>query len=285
MNKTRFIAEIGSNHNRSLSRCYKLIDEAKNLGFYAVKFQLFKIDKLFSRDAKKLFENLKNIRRRELPIKFIPKLFKYCKKKKIKFSCTPFDLDSVEILKNYVDFYKIASYEINWRDLLVACAKTNKPIILSTGMSTFNEVKQAFSILKRINKKISLLHCVSAYPASPKSCNLKSIKFLKKKFRCPVGWSDHTVNPLIVFNAIKYQNAEIVELHFDLEGQGWEEKEGNNHCWLSKDIKKLFEYIKNERIVEGKFKKNYSKEELVERKFRADPSDGLRPLKIYRKKL
>ena len=80
--KTKFIAEIGSNHNKDLKRCYKLIDEVKKLGFYAVKFQLFKINKLFSKDAKKLFKNVKKIKKRELPEKFIPKLYNYCKKKK-----------------------------------------------------------------------------------------------------------------------------------------------------------------------------------------------------------
>ena len=200
--KTKFIAEIGSNHNKDLKRCYKLIDEVKKLGFYAVKFQLFKINKLFSKDAKKLFKNVKKIKKRELPEKFIPKLYNYCKKKKIKFGCTPFDIESVKILQKYVDFFKIASYEINWKDILEVCAKTNKPIILSTGMATFKEVQKAFNTLKKFNNNISLLHCVSAYPANPKSCNLQSIKFLKKKFKCPVGWSDHTVNPLIILNAI-----------------------------------------------------------------------------------
>ena len=282
--KTKFIAEIGSNHNRSLSRCYKLIDEAKKLGFYAVKFQLFRIEKLFSKDAKKFYKNLKSIKRRELPLRFVPKLHNYCKKKKIKFSCTPFDLDAVEFLRKYVDFYKIASYEINWEELLQACAKTNKKIILSTGMATFVEVKKAFSILKKFNSKISLLHCVSAYPASSKSCNLKSIQYLRKKFKCPVGWSDHTVNPLIIFNAIKYQKADLIELHLDLDGRGWEEKEGNHHCWLPNDFRKMMSYLNNEKAVEGIMKKNYSREEFNERKFRADPSDGLRPLKKFRKK-
>ena len=283
--KTKFIAEIGSNHNRSLKRCYQLIDKAKTLGFFAVKFQLFKIEELFSKDAKKLFRNTKKIKKRELPRSFIPKLFRYCKKKRIKFSCTPFDIDSVRFLKRYVDFYKIASYEINWRDLLEACAKTNKPIVLSTGMTTLKEVNKAYATIKKFNNKISLLHCVSAYPATPKSCNLKSIPFLKKKFKCPVGWSDHTVNPLIILNAIKYQKAEIIELHFDLEGSGWEEKEGNHHCWLPPDVKNMMNYINNEKIIEGSFKKDYSKEEKNERKFRADPSDGLRPIKTYRARL
>ena len=256
--KTKLIAEIGSNHNRDIRRCYKLIDEAKNLGFYAVKFQMFKIDELFSKDAKKTYKKFIKKRKRELPLNFLPKLFKYCKKKKIKFSCTPFDLNSVKVLKKYVDFYKIASYELNWKSLLEACAKTKKPIILSTGMATYEEVKRAFKILKKYNNKISLLHCVSAYPADPVSCNLKSINFLREKFRCPVGWSDHTVNPLIIFNAIKFQKSDIIELHFDLDGYGWEEKEGNHHCWLPKDLQKIMAYIKNENIIEGSFKKKYS---------------------------
>ena len=158
-------------------------------------------------------------------------------KKKLN-SVVLFDLKSVEVLKNYVDFYKIASYELNWRELLEACAKTKKPVILSTGMATYEEVRKAYKTLTKHNNKISLLHCVSAYPASPASCNLNSINFLRKKFGCPVGWSDHTVNPLIIYNAIKYQKADIVELHFDLEGYGWEEKEGNHHCWLPKRFTK-----------------------------------------------
>lgn len=282
---TKLIAEIGSNHNRSLKRCFKIIDEAKKLGFYAVKFQLFKIDKLFSKEAKKTYKIISKKKKRELPLSFLPKLFKYCKKKKIKFSCTPFDLESVEILKPYVDFYKVASYEMNWKDLLEACAKTKKPIILSTGMARFTEVKKAYQTIFKINKKISLLHCVSAYPANPRSCNLNSIKYLKSKFNCKVGWSDHTVNPLIIYNVIKEQKADFIELHFDLDGLGWEEKEGNKHCWMPQNLKNTLHYISNEKTINGSLKKNFSLEEKDERKFRADPYDGLRPIKKFRKKL
>ena len=214
-----------------------------------------------------------------------PNYINIVKKKNIKFSCTPFDLKSVEILKPYVDFYKIASYEMNWTPLLEACAKTKKPIILSTGMATFSEVNKAYKTIFKYNKKISLLHCVSAYPAKPISCNLNSIKYLKKKFKCAIGWSDHTVNPIIIYNVIKSQKADIIELHFDLEGLGWEEKEGNHHCWLPEELKKLLNYIKMENVINGKFKKNFSNEEKMERKFRTDPTDGLRPLKKFRKQL
>tara|TARA_B100002051_G_scaffold116346_1_gene110701 strand:+ start:92 stop:946 length:855 start_codon:yes stop_codon:yes gene_type:complete len=283
--KINYIAEVGSNHNKSIKRCYKIIDKAKDLGFHTIKFQLFRINKLFSKDAKKVYKTVLNKKKRELPLSFIPKISKYCKTKKIKFSCTPFDLESAIFLEKYVDFYKIASYELNWEELLLFCAKTKKPIIISTGMATYLEVKKAFDKIKSYNKKISLLHCVSAYPAKVESCNLESIRFLKNKFNCPVGWSDHTVNPLIIYKAISKYKAQIVELHFDIDGQGWEQKEGNQHCWTPKDIEKLFRFINSEKKIEGKYFKKYSTEEIAERKFRADPLDGLRPLKKFRKYL
>ena len=144
--RTKFIAEVCSNHNRDLKRALKFVDFAKKQGFYAVKFQLFKIDQLFSKDAKKLFKSALKKTKRELPRDFIPKISNYCRIKKIKFSCTPFDLSAVEYLKKYVDFYKIASYEMAWPDLLKSCAKTRKPVILSTGMSNLSEVKKSFTI-------------------------------------------------------------------------------------------------------------------------------------------
>ena len=285
INKTKIIAEIGSNHNGNLKRCFQIINKAKELGFYAVKFQLFKINKLYSKDAKKLYKTAIKKKKRELPLKFIPKIYNYCKRKKIKFICTPFDLESIEFLRNYVNYFKIASYELNWKKLVLSCAKTKKPIIISTGMATLKEVKNIFNLVKKINKKISLLHCVSSYPAQALSCNLNSIRFLKKKFNCPVGWSDHTVNPLIIYNAIKVQKAEFIELHFDLDGNGWEEKEGNHHCWLPNQVKQTLEYINNENKISGKYMKKFSSEEKKERHFRTDPLDGLRPIKKYRRYL
>ncbi len=284
--ETKFIAEVCSNHNRNLKRCFEFIDSAKKLNCYAVKFQLFKIKNLFSKDAKKLYKNVQRKKKRELPKEFIPKIAKYCKRKKIKFSCTPFDLESVDFLKKYVDFFKIASYELSWTSLLEKCAKSKKPIILSTGMSNLKEVKKAVSTLKKNKcKKISLLHCVSSYPASISSCNLKSIPFLTKKFNCEVGWSDHTVEPLIIYSAIKNFGAKIIEFHYDLDGNGWEQKEGGKHCWLPEQIKRVIDYNNKEKVIDGKYQKKFSKEEKIERKFRADPKDGLRPLLKFRKSL
>ena len=283
--KTKFIAEVCSNHNGDLKRALKFVDFAKKYGFYAVKFQLFEIDQLVSREAKIFYKNSKKKKKRELPREFIPKIANYCKKKKIKFSCTPFDISAVEYLKKYVDFYKISSYEMNWIDLLKSCAKTKKPIILSTGMSNLDEVKNSYKILKKNGcAKISLLHCVSSYPANVMSCNLNSITFLKNKFNCEVGWSDHTVSDLIIYSAVNKQKANYIELHVDIDDQGWENISGN-HCWSPNRIKNLMDFLNNEKSINGGHFKKVSKYEKNQRKFRSDPSDGLRPMKNYRKEL
>lgn len=282
-NKTDFIAEVGSNHNLSLKRCYKIITEAKNSGATAVKFQHFKLEKLFSSKAKNYKKIAKEIKKRELPDKFIPKIFNYCKKIRIKFGCTPFDLESVDLLKEYVDFFKISSYELNWKQLIEKCSKIKKPLIISTGAANIKDIKKVIKILKKNNhKNYSLLHCVSNYPAKPTNCNLKSILYLKKVFKCKVGWSDHTKEPLIIYSAIRKFNSEIVEFHFDLDKKGWEFKEG--HCWLPHEIKKVITYLKSEKKIDGEFNKTISKSEFNERKYKADPSDGLRPLKKVRLK-
>jgi len=276
-----FIAEVGSNHNLNLNRCYKIISEAKKSGATAVKFQHFKLEKLFSSKAKIYKKIAKEIKNRELPDRFIPKIYNYCKQKKIKFGCTPFDLESVDLLKNYVDFFKISSYELNWEQLIEKCSKVKKPLIISTGAANIKEIKKVITILRKNNhKNYSLLHCVSNYPANPIDCNLKSIPYLKKVFRCKVGWSDHTKDPLIIYSSVKKFKSNIIEFHFDIDKKGWEFKEG--HCWLPNEIKKVIKYLKFEKKIDGKFNKIISKSEFIERKYKADPSDGLRPLKKMR---
>ena len=284
MKNIRFIGEISSNHNGSIKRCYKFIDLCAKLNFFAVKFQLFRIDKLFHSKILKKSKNHRDRKKWELPISFISKISSYCKKKKIKFGCTPFYLDAVKELKPYVDFYKISSYEILFDKLFVECAKTKKEIIFSTGMASYQEVKNAYKILKKNNaRKISILHCVSNYPAKIDDCNLNSIKYLSNKFKCDVGWSDHSANSLIVQEAIQKYNADIVELHIDLDKKGYEYNFG--HCWLPKDLENLMNFTYNLEKLKGKYQKKYSFSEKDERNARADPADGLRPLKKLRKKL
>ena len=190
-----FIAEVCSNHNGNLDRCLSFVNKAAHLNCSSVKFQLFKIDQLFSSEILKKSKKHRERKSWELPEKFIPKIAEQCCKKKIKFSCTPFYLDAVHLLRDYVDFYKISSYDILRHDLLEACAKTKKPVIISTGMASFKEIKQAYNCLRNANcKKIEILHCVSNYPTAIENCNLGTIKKIKDKFKCNVGWSDHTKN-------------------------------------------------------------------------------------------
>jgi N-acetylneuraminate synthase len=121
-----FIAEVSSNHNSNLKRCLKFIDVAKEIGCDAVKFQLFKIDELFHNSILKNREDIKKRKKWELPLEYIKKISEHCKRRRILFGCTPFYLDAVEQLHPFVDFYKIASYELLWDDLFIKCIKKKK---------------------------------------------------------------------------------------------------------------------------------------------------------------
>jgi len=274
-----FIAEVSSNHSRNLDRCIDFIQSASDIGCTAVKFQLFRIDKLFSKGA---LPQKELIRRKnwELPLEFIPEISKVCKSKKINFSCTPFYLKAVDELEPYIDFYKIASYELLWDDLLRACAKTKKPVIISTGMANINEINHAVSLLRQNNCEPKILHCTSTYPTPINEANLSAIETIRKSTGCEVGWSDHTVNPGVIHRAIHKWNARIIEFHLDLDGKGEEFESG--HCWLPEKIEKVIKEIQSIEAADGNGIKEPAQSELNERNWRADPSDGLRPFKFIR---
>jgi len=289
MEKTKFIAEVSSNHLNNLSRCYKIIDACKKSGFYAVKFQLFKIDKLFSPEIlkKSLVHNKR--KKWELNKKFIPKISSYCKKKKIKFGCTPFDIDSADYLKRFIDFYKISSYDLLNIKLIKRLIKKNKITIFSTGMSNLRELHSLLNLLnKKRSKKIIFLRCVSEYPANIKNANLKSIETLKKilekkNLSSKVGWSDHTKSKAVIYRAVHKYNVSHVELHVDLDGKGYEFSGG--HCWLPKEFESLIQAINIGYESDGHGKIKPCIKEIKERNWRADPQDGLRPLRTLRSKI
>jgi sialic acid synthase SpsE len=202
----------------------------------------------------------------------------------IRFSCTPFYLEAVEELLPFVDFFKVASYELMWDDLLKACARTGKPIVLSTGMATLPEVNYACSILGRAGcRDLTLLHCVSSYPAKPKDCNLAAIATLRESCECPVGWSDHSVDPGVIFRAVHRWGATMVEFHLDLEGQGAEFSSG--HCWLPEAMRQVIAAVRTGILAEGDGRVGPAPSEMEEREWRADAEDGLRPLRDTRKSL
>ncbi len=273
-----FISEVSSNHLKNLSRIQKFIKVSKDIGCYGVKFQLFKVDQLFRPEIIKKYPDILRRKKWELPIEFISQISKECKKNKIKFGCTPFYLDAVDLLKKKVDFFKISSYEILWDDLLKKCAKTKKKIIISTGMATLKEVQNAVKILKKFGcKDLTILHCCSNYPTTIEDCNLSTIHTLRKRFKCNVGWSDHSVNQNVLIRAIEKWEVDTIEFHMDLDGKGPEYNQ--KHCWLPYEIKKVINYTKNRKIIDGTNKKKPTKKEIKERKWRADPLDGFRPIK------
>jgi N-acetylneuraminate synthase len=279
---TLFIAEVSSNHSRDLRRSLDFIDCAAEIGCDAVKFQLFRIDELFSPEILSKSEKHRERRQWELPLEFLPKLSARCREKGVQFSCTPFYLDAVKILEPYVAFYTIASYELLWDELLAACARTGKPVILSTGMATIDEVKHAVEALHQNGCKApTLLHAISAYPAPYGEANLAAIETLRQVTGCEIGWSDHTVEPAVIHRAIHRWGARVIEFHLDLDGKGEEFEAG--HCWLPDQIAAVIRDVKKSFEADGNGIKEPVPSELSDRMWRADPSDGLRPLKEIRK--
>ena len=271
-NKTLIIAEIGCNHNGNFKLALKHIDEAIKAGANAVKFQIFKPENLVSKNtskapyALKMTKSFKDQLTMQKKIMFNFEYFielkKYCKKKKIEFLCSAFDLDSLHFLdKIGVNKFKIPSGEIDNIPYLKQIRDYKKEIILSTGMSNLVEIKNALKILsKKISKnKISLLHCVSIYPTHEKNINLNTIKFLKDKFKLNVGLSDHTTNLIVPALAVT-NGATIIEKHFTLN-KNWQ---GPDHAMSlnPSEFKTMVNNIKIAEISMGSYKKVLTKKEL-----------------------
>ena len=151
-------------------------------------------------------------------------------------------------------------------------------------MASITEIS---SLVKLFNsnkyKNFSLLYCISEYPTSLESCNLNSINYLRNKFNCKVGLSDHSRNPLIVYESINTYKAEEIEMHVDLNDKRGAEFEGN-HCWTIEESEQLIKFNNNLKKIRGRYTKSFSKLESTERLWRADPTDGLRPFKQLRSK-
>jgi N-acetylneuraminate synthase len=274
---TEFIAEVSSNHARDLRRCLEFVDSAADIGCDAVKFQLFRVRQLFSPEALAARPKLLEREAWELPVAFLAPIAMRCRERGIEFGCTPFDLEAVTELEPHVAFYKVASYELLWDDLLAACARTGKRIILSTGMATMDEVDHAVEVLRANGcPNPVLLHCTSSYPTPRREANLAAIETLRNSTGCAVGWSDHTVEPGVISRAVHHWDASVVEFHLDLDGKG--DEFGAGHCWLPRQIGEVISQVRNGLESDGSGAKQPAPSELPDRLWRADPSDGLRPL-------
>ncbi len=277
-----FVAEVSSNHSRELERCLRFVDAAADCGCDAVKFQYFRIEELF---APEVLEHSPEHRARkawELPREFLAPIAARCREQGLQFGCTPFFLAGVGHLAEHVDFFKIASYELLWHDLLRACAATGKPVVLSTGLADMAEIGAALAALQAGGCiRPTLLHCVSGYPTPPEQANLAALETLRQAFGVPVGWSDHTASPAVLYRAVHRWGAVMIELHLDLDGQGAEFAAG--HCWLPGPLAEVIATIRQGCEADGDGVKRCMPEEAADRYWRADPADGLRPLRGTRR--
>jgi N-acetylneuraminate synthase len=260
----KFIADIGANHNCSIERVVDLIQTAKDVGCWGVKFQLFRPDDLYRglTDEKRA-----ELEEAALPWDFVPAIAKKCKELGIKFGCTPFSIEAVEYLKDYVDYLKISSYEILRLDLIEACGKTGLPVHISTGMANACEYADAHGTLcARWNKECYMYICRADYPALAGDCNLTMLRYSE-------GYSDHTKEPGVIYKAAHILTDGFIEFHLDLwDMQGQETKHG--HVWCPDAIK---EVIHNVRVGESAMGCEHPVTE-EQRMQRADPIDGKRPI-------
>lgn len=200
------LAEAGCNHNQQLELALKLIDIAKEAGADGVKFQTYRAENIYSKQSP-MIEHVRKrihapedatmfdlIKMTELPWEMHTPVVEHCRARGIEFLSTPFDFEAVDLLEAFnVPAYKIASFEMTHYPLLRRVARTGKPVILSTGMSSLGDIEKVLTVLHAEgNDQVVLLHCVSNYPARPEDYNLRVIHTLKTAFGYPVGLSDHT---------------------------------------------------------------------------------------------
>lgn len=227
--KVFIIAEAGVNHNGCLKTAKKLVDIAVKARCDAVKFQTFKAESLLTKAVamtgyqkqtvknstiKTQFDLIKSL---ELSYRDFETIKKYCAKNKIIFLSTPFDTESADFLDSLrMKLFKVSSGDLTNIPFLKYLATKGKPIILSTGMGDMPEIEEAvLAIKKKGNHKISLLHCVTDYPAAMKDLNLKAIPSLAKQFKVSVGFSDHSLGIEASIAAVAL-GAKIIEKHFTI---------------------------------------------------------------------
>ena len=228
--KPFIIAEMSGNHNGSLKKALKIVDLAANAGADAIKLQTYTPETITMKSSRKEFfiKDKKNLwknnslfdlyKKAQTPWEWHKKIFERAKKNNLIFFSSPFDESAVDFLENLnVPMYKIASFENNHYPLLKRVAKTKKPIIMSTGLTTLKELKESVSYLRKNGcKQLALLKCTSSYPANPSDLNLLSIQKLRKIFKCEVGFSDHSLGIGAPISAITF-GATIIEKHFTIK--------------------------------------------------------------------
>jgi len=230
------IAEAGVNHNGSLDLAKKLVDAAKGAGADCVKFQTFVSKNIVSKNAVKAeYQKLQTepkesqqdmLKKLELSFDEFVELNKYCKSIDIEFMSTAFDFDSIDFLDSLeMGTWKIPSGDITNLPYLIKIAKLNKPVILSTGMSTMEDIRSAIKALKENGAvEITVLHCTTEYPTPFEDVNLRAMNTIMEEFGVEVGYSDHTKGIEVPIAAVAL-GATVIEKHFTLDSN----MEGPDH--------------------------------------------------------
>lgn len=215
------IAEAGLNHNGDPNLAHRLIDSAADCGADAIKFQTYKTGELFPPDH----PEYQKFQQTEFTFETYQELQSHAQEKNVVFLSTPFDSESLEMLERLdVEAIKIGSGEVTHLGFLQRVTQSNKPVILSTGMSTVPEIQAAVQTLLGNNCcGLAVLHCVSAYPCPADKANIRMVSFLKKHFNLVTGYSDHTTSDTAAMSAVAL-GACIIEKHFTLDHElpGWD---------------------------------------------------------------
>ena len=222
------IAEAGVNHNGSLDMALKLVDAAVEAKADAVKFQTFRAERLLTPEAPKAAYQIENSDRTETQFEMLQRLeldeaahrtlMDHCRRRGLAFLSSPFEQGSADFLETLgVPAFKIPSGEVTNLPFLCHVARKGIPLILSTGMATLEEVEVAVAAIRSSGcRQLVLLHCVSAYPASPSDANLRAMATLARTFGTPVGYSDHTLGIEVALAAVA-MGAAVIEKHFTLD--------------------------------------------------------------------
>lgn len=274
MSKVIIIAEAGVNHNGDINLAKKLIDVAVGAGADYVKFQTFKAENIVNKAARKADYQINNspeerdtfqfpmLKKLELDIEMHYELISYCNSKKINFLSTPFDIDSIVLLKSLgIKIGKIPSGEITNLPYLRAMAKAFDEIILSTGMSDMEEIKAAIDVLTSNDcDKLTILHCNTEYPTPMCDVNLLAINKIKEQFNVDVGYSDHTLGIEVPIAAVVL-GATVIEKHFTLDCN----MQGPDHkaSLEPEELKTMINSIRNIEIALGSAIKFPSPSECV----------------------
>lgn len=223
------IAEIGINHNGDLQLAKKLIDAASGCRWDCAKFQK-RVPEISVPEHQRntpretpwgKMTYLEYKKRIEFGKKEYDYIDKYCKEKPVDWTASVWDLPSLRFLLNYdVPFIKIPSAKLTERELLVEASKSGKPLVVSTGMSTIEEIDRAVEILEKYASQYVLMHCNSVYPASQNELNIKCIQALQRRYKCPVGYSGHEYDlEPTVYAAVL--GVRLIERHITLDHDMW----------------------------------------------------------------